>query len=270
MSWNSQEYSVAAGQPVMLYQFSLGNKFWRYTSADMDLTMLGQHWEAVAIRDGGFMQGTGDNVEISLASNNPVVQLFRGIPPSSPVQVRVYRWHNTDPAQECHTVWVGSVSEVRRESPEQVKLLSTGVASSFTRTGLRLTWGRGCPYSLYDHNCRVSADRMAVRDLPVTAVTGSGITVTLPTGTTQGYFSGGYIEWTDDGFLQRRGIRTHSDSVLQLFGGGQGLSTGMVITAYPGCDLTLETCAKKFSNELNYGGCPHMPGISPWEIIKVF
>ncbi|EJF5828994.1 phage BR0599 family protein [Salmonella enterica] len=270
MSWSNQEYSIAAGQPVMLYQFSLGQKFWRYTSADMDLTVMGQHWEATAIKDGGFMQGTGDNVEITLASSNPVVQLFRGIPPSSPVQLRVYRLHNTDPAQECRTVWVGSVSEVRRESPEQVKLLSTGVASSFTRSGLRLTWGRGCPYSLYDHNCRVSAEQMAVHNLPVTAVTGSGITVTLPAGTAQGYFSGGYIEWSDDGFLQRRGIRTHNDSDLQLFGGSQGLSAGKVITAYPGCDLTLETCSKKFSNHLNYGGCPHMPGVSPWEIIKVF
>ncbi|EHN5173250.1 phage BR0599 family protein [Salmonella enterica] len=270
MSWSNQEYSVSAGSPVMLYLFSLGGRVWRYTSADRAISALGQTWTAVAIKDGGFLQGSGDSVEILLAGNNPVVQLFRGTPPSSPVQVRVYRLHETDPAQEYRTVWVGTVSEVRRESPEQVRLLSSGVASSFTRNGLRLTWGRGCPYSLYDHNCRVSADRMAVKDIAVTATTGSGITVALPAGTAQGWFSGGYIEWTDDDILHRRGIRVHSDSTLQLSGSSQGIRTGMLITAYPGCDLTLETCAKKYGNHLNYGGCPHMPGVSPWEIIKVF
>ncbi|EAP1220395.1 phage tail protein, partial [Salmonella enterica] len=36
------------------------------------------------------------------------------------------------------------------------------------------------------------------------------------------------------------------------------------------CDRTIATCDNKFANHLNYGGQPHMPGKSPYTIIKLF
>lgn len=269
MSWNDAEYSTAEGMPVMLFTFSLEQKVWRYTSADDVITVMGKSWLPVAIKGGTLAQGAGDHMEITLPMDNEVVSLFRGVPPSSPVKLMIYRLHMTDAQREYETVWVGSISEIRREQPNRAKLISVGIASSLTRQGLRLTWGRSCPYSVYDSNCRVQAGQFARKGLVIRSLTGAGISTPL-SGTEDGWFSGGYIEYFTDGILQRRGIRTHSGDELQLFGGPSGLSVGMTFTAYPGCDLTINTCERKFSNTLNYGGCPHMPGVSPWEIIKVF
>lgn len=269
MSWNDAEYSTADGIPVMLFTFSLDQKVWRYTSADDVITVMGKSWTPVAIKGGTLAQGTGDHMEITLPMDNEVVLLFRGIPPSTPVKLMIYRLHMSDTQREFKTVWVGSISEIRREQPDRAKLISVGIAGSLTRQGLRLTWGRSCPYSVYDSNCRVPPGQFARNGLIIRSLTGAGIVVAL-TSVEDGWFSGGYIEYITDGILQRRGIRTHSGDELQLFGGSVGLSAGMAVTAYPGCDLTIETCEHKFSNTLNYGGCPHMPGISPWEIIKVF
>ena len=180
------------------------------------------------------------------------------------------RWHATDTSGEFRVVWIGEISSVKREQIESCKLITISLASTFTRVGLRLTWGRQCPYALYDHNCRVDPLRFEVSGAVVTALDGSSITANLPAGLASDWFSGGYIEFDRNGYTERRGLRAQDGNTLHLFGGTTGLQVGQSVTLYPGCDRTIATCDSKFSNHLNYGGQPHMPGKSPYTIIKLF
>ncbi|ELF9250511.1 phage BR0599 family protein, partial [Salmonella enterica] len=66
------------------------------------------------------------------------------------------------------------------------------------------------------------------------------------------------------------GLREQDSNTLHLFGGTTGLQVGQPVKLYPGCDRTIATCDNKFANHLNYGGQPHMPGKSPYTIIKLF
>lgn len=271
MSWSDFEYSTASGMPVTLYEFVRGDtRFYRYTNADRDITAMDAVWQQQAISDSGLSVGAGDSMDITLPATNPVAMLYRSLPPSQPVRIRVHRLHVDDNQQEFRTVWIGTISEIKREGIDRARLVTASVASTFIRSGLRLTYGRACPYSLYDHNCRISPSAFGVGGLTISALDGVSITVNLPAGLPDGWFSGGYLEWLSDGVTERRGLRAQSGNVLGLFGGSAGLSVGQSVTVYPGCDRTIATCNGKFNNVMNYGGQPHMPGKSPYQIIKLF
>lgn len=271
MSWNKHEYSTANGLPVSLYAFMRNDaKGFYYTNADQAIELDGKTWLPLAISDNGIRTGEGGSLEVTVPSVSGVAQLFRGVPPSSPLKVLIHRWHVEDDTGEFRTVWFGTIKEAKRQSTDQAKFITTGVASTFSRSGLRLTYGRACPYALYDHHCRVNPLTVMVSSVEIVSLDGSSITVVLPSTFAEGYFSGGYIEWDDDGFPDRRGFRVHSGNQLSLFGGTDRLTVGMKVNLFPGCDRTIQTCNDKFNNTLNYGGQPHMPGKSPYQIMKLF
>ncbi|ENY6783311.1 phage BR0599 family protein [Providencia rettgeri] len=271
MSFEQFEYSAANGQPVTLYAFMRNEtQGYFYTNADQVINVDDRVWQPLAISDNGVRAGDGGTLEILLPSVAEVAQLFRGVPPSAPIKVFVSRWHIQDERGDFRVIWSGHISEVRREQPDRTRLVTLGVASTFTRSGLRLTWGRACPYALYDPHCGVSPETHKMANVRVRALDGEGLTVTFPHTVETGYFSGGYIEWAQEGFTERRGLRVHQGQRLTLFGGTDGLAVGMSIAVFPGCDRTIKTCHAKFNNTLNYGGQPHMPGQSPYEIMKLF
>jgi len=272
MSWNQFEFSTADGRPVTLYEFVRGDElFYRYTNADKDIHLNDAVWAAQAISDSGLSVGSGDNMDVTVPSDNPVARLFRGVSPSRAVRIRIYRWHVDDTSGEFRTVWVGTIKEAKREAIDRTRLVTASLASTFTRVGLRLTYGRACPYALYDHNCTIDPVRFGVSGLVIDSLDGADIQVmSLPESLENGWFTGGYMEWQTDGITERRGLKVQDGSVIGVIGGTSGLTAGLAITLFPGCNRTISQCAEKFDNHLNYGGQPHMPGKSPFTIIKLF
>ena len=269
MGYLNRTTSVSDGQPITLYQFALGNnqKVWRFTDADQDITVNGEQWLATAISDSG--RKTGDNLRVSLPSDNAVAQLFRGIAPSQSVTLTVMRLHWQD--NEIRVVWIGTIIEAKRPETHQTELISAGLSSTMRSAGLRLMWGRSCPYSLYDSDCKVDKAKFAVAGLRVQAVTGTTITVGFPSQLPDNWFNAGFIEWTDSlGVREVRAVTVHHNNLLTIMGGTQKISVGTLITVYPGCDGQVKTCRDKFNNVLNFGGIPHMPNKSPYDGSRIF
>lgn len=273
MSYQDFAHSVAESQPVTLYEFSRGGKFYRYCNADKDVQVGSTKWEAVAISDGGR---DGDNVTITVPSDNSIAMLYRGLPPSQTVFVKIHRlqWAGEKKSIEMHIVWIGQIIEVKRQKIEKCEIVTAGLTETLSGAGLRLTWGRNCPYSCYDRDCRVNKTAFKWV-LKITSKTGSAISYDIierdsslaPNNT----LTAGFIEWKDkDGVIETRAITTHSEGALSLMGGSYGLEVGMVINAYPGCDGRVNTCAGKFNNLLNFGGIPHLPEKSPYDGSRVF
>lgn len=268
MSYADKTLSIADAQPITLYQFIRGNneKIWRFCDADIDIELNGEKWLAAAISDSG--RNTGDNITITLPSNNPVALLYRGIAPSQTVKLMIMRLHWQD--TEIRVVWVGSIIEAKRPDVHQTQLISAGLSATLESAGLRLTWGRNCPYTLYDYDCKVNPKNFVVAGLTIKALTGTTITIDTPQDLPQGWFNAGFIEWMDDGVREVRAVTTHQHNQLTLMGGTQKLSIGTVIKVYPGCDGRAHTCLQKFANILNFGGIPHMPNKSPYDGTRVF
>lgn len=262
------EVSNEGGQPIFLYEFELGTKIWRYTSADSSASANGNLYTAVFISDNGVKQ-TGeaqtDTLTISMAFNLPVPQLFQTTPPITPIVVRRLAKHDGD--DEAVINYVGFVTQVNAGStPGEADIECITLSPTMQRNGVRLTWSRTCPYALYDQStCKVNKNQYATR--AVIESSGSGVIVSPAFGQRpNNWFTGGFIEWVDSytGALERRGVDEHMGNQLRMLGKSDGLVAGLNIVAYPGCPRTSEACHSQFNNMPNYGGYRHMPGKSPF------
>lgn len=270
MAYSVIETSNYDGEPIYLYEFRLNNKYWRYTSAASRISMGGSIWTPMGVADDGIKQ-TGetqvDALSITLPIESEVVGLFIGTPPINQVTVTIRHCHYGD--NEAAVCYVGEVGQINESTPTHAVVTCNTISASLERNGLRLSWSRGCPYSLYDSCCKVNKEAFRF-DGAIASVGGSSIVVPGAAAFGDGYFTGGYIEWIDPTRgTERRAIETHGGDQLIIFGVVGGLSGGMVLKIYPGCGRTVSEC-QKFNNLDNYGGVPSMPGQSPFDGSPVF
>lgn len=278
MAFDDFEVSTDEGESIALYEFRWGSVYWRYTSADRAITYpegSENVYQAVSIMDNGMTQGGSDQNDftITLQSNLPIVNLFKGTPPSSTIWVTVRRRHRDDPDDEAAVWWIGRVANVKRlENQAEAEARCISLLSMFKRGGLRLTWGRNCPHVVYDSQCRVAA-ALHEYERTILEVTTTTVKITVATTPVEGTFTGGYVEWDrgGGGTLERRGIEEMiSDTEVRIFGKTDGLAPGDTIWLYPGCNRTAEVCQNGFGNIANNGGFRFMPGDSPFTGATVF
>lgn len=273
MTFDSREQSLDNGRPVRLYEFARGTSRWLYTNAALGVVHNTRTFIATAIDDDGIRQ-TGeagaDALNIQLPINAPLLDQYRVHRPSTPVSVTVWDKHIGE--AEALVAWVGHVSDVTRMAgrKELAKLVCTPLSSDLSTNGLRLTWGRNCPYSVYDENCRV--DKEAFRtDAVLDSVSGLTLSAAEFGAHPDDWFADGFLQWDGpDGITEERGIASHTGSAITLLGGALDLASGLAVRAYPGCPRVYSVCDSKFNNSPNYGGVPGMPGKSPFDGDPIF
>ncbi|WP_458321525.1 phage BR0599 family protein [Providencia sp. CRPN22473] len=272
MSFNVIETTNDSGRPVLLYEFRLLDKYWRYTSADSKITAAGSVWEPLGMTDDGVKQ-TGeaatDALNLTMPNTSAVVGLFIGTPPGSPVFLTIRKLHLGD--GDAAVCYVGEVQSINQGSNPTVATVTVATLSAtMDRNGLRLAWSRGCPHVLYDRQCRVIKDHFKV-DATVLSVGAGTVTSNTYAGFPDGYFAGGFIEWNDPQYgVERRGIESHTGDTITIFGTVDGLAGGFILKTYPGCPRTVTACNTIFNNLANYGGVPTMPDRSPFDGDPIF
>lgn len=279
MSFEAKEISSQDGNLVALYEFRWGETVWRYTSADEEVTITvsgdEQTFAPIAISDSGMVQGGSANndLTVSVQQDIPLVDLFRSTPPAGEIALTVRRRHQDDPLDDWYVWWIGTVANVKKGKVSEATIIGRTLLHSFRRTGLRLSWTRGCPHMLYDSECRVNpADFAHVTTISAINSDGS-ISVASAGGNPAGYYDGGFLEWqaTAEGTLDQRSIESSVTSTrFRIFGSTDRLAVGLAVTLYPGCDLTGTTCEAKFDNLANYGGFEQMTGENPFDGRNIF
>lgn len=268
MTFEARERSLAAGQPIRLYEFTHGVTTWRYCTADRSIQTGAQTWLSIAggVIDEGIRQSgdaASDTLNIRAPADLPVVRLYRTLPPTTEVAVVVRDMHYGDDEQRVS--WVGSISQVNRDAPDRVEIVCENLLASLNRGGLGLTYERNCPYATYDHNCRVNRDLFRV-DTTLSGAGGATVEAAAFASHVDGWYAGGFIEWQSaPGVTERRFIKAHVGVRLTLLGGTAGLAEGAPVSAYAGDDRTAKTCRDKFNNLPNFGGYPMLPGKSPFD-----
>jgi uncharacterized phage protein (TIGR02218 family) len=273
MSFNTYEYSLAQGVPVRLYEFSRGVMRWLYNSSDRDISLGSQVFRTLngGVSDGGIRQ-TGESKQdpfvITAPADIEVAQPFRVSRPSAEIGLKVFDLHYGDDEAVCR--YVGSIVNVKWPQLDTCTITCQDIEASMDRPGLVDTFSRTCTTTLYSPQCKVNRDSFRV-EAAIQSLAGLAISSAIFDGYTDGWFSGGYIEWpVGSGEYDRRHIETHVGSVLQLLGGTVGLTIGQEIRAYPGCDFLAETCSTKYGNLDNFRGDNHMDGKSPFDGEQVF
>lgn len=125
---------------------------------------------------------------------------------------------------------------------------------------------------LYQPTCRVDLGSPEC-GVDVTPLTQSGTVATTDggrnltaTGITaaDGYFDGGLLVWaTGANAGQAAEVRTWaaSGTLVLYLKAPVAISAGDTFRLQPGCDKLVDTCAKKFSNVVNFRGEPYVPGV---------
>lgn len=272
MSYTLAETSTSSGHKVRLYQFTRAGAAWRYSSGDTNLVWGGVTWLSLSIQDDGLRQkgeAVTDDFIMTVPSAIPIVQMFKGSPPSQPIRVCV-REKQFDGA-DAPIVWIGYVSSVKNKSAVASDIVANTQTAFLNRRGLRLAWSRACPHSLYDTGCKVDKTLWA-EPATVSGLTGNGFGYTLLTdpGRWSARFTDGFVEWGVDGlYWERRAIEKDFDTSCLVIGTTDGMSNGMAVNLYPGCQRIPSAC-QLFNNISNYGGFPFLPGRSPFDGQPVF
>lgn len=273
MTYDSRERSADQARPVEFYTFSQDLRRWRYTSADRDITIGSLLFAAAAITRPEF-EDSAERARAALVltvpRNLPIADLYRVSPPTEPIGFALQQYHAGD--EDLATLWTGRIMGVEFAGLQaQMRLEPSGIAVQ--RVGLRRLYQTQCPHVLYgqgEGRCNVNKAAFAVAGT-IGSITGSTISVAAADVLADGWFSGGFVEYTGvGGSLERRFIESHAGAALSLLGIPHGAGAGDAVTIYPGCDHLPATCHTKFNNKPNFGGFEFLPQKNPFGGQPVF
>lgn len=270
MTYDALETGAQSGKPVELYEFTHGTNVYRYTSAEADITHQLQTYSAQPLSRSAIeatQEMARGSIKLSCARTLPLLDLFKIAPPSDVITVVIKRVHRGD--SEAVVIWMGRILNVQWRGGLQSEIHCESIYTSIKRPGLRRMYQKQCPHVLYSTQCGVSKSAYKVTRT-VASVSGLGVTMSDMGSFESGRFAGGYIEWMQSGIAERRSIRQHAGAVLTINFQAAGLTAGVSVDIYPGCDHTIAVCNSKFSNSANYGGMPFIPTKNPFNGTPVF
>lgn len=260
MTFSLRELSIFGGRPVELYRFTIGTDRYCFNSSDSDISYSGEVYKSVPIKRNRHIlsseMGKSD-ISINIARTNPLAQLFIGPPPDDILRLIIYKYHVGD--SEFTQLWKGRVTGAS-VSGSEMTLSCEPLYTSLKRVGLRAKFQVQCPLMVGSALCGVNLEAFKI-STTVAAVNGTTVTLASDGGKPNGWLAGGMFV---SGGGTKRMILSQTGAILKITHPARALSVGESILAYAGCDHNFATCRDKFSNHLNYGGCPWLPQKNPF------
>lgn len=274
MAFETYEESADGSVPIELYEFTYNGVVRRYTSRDRDVQITPLTYTAAQLSRSEITD-TGDitkcDLTITTLSSFPITQLYSVAPPSTVVNLVVKRVQASD-LTDVMVIWTGRVLSASWPNGSG-KLFCQSLASRMKQLGLRRLYGKGCPHQVYRQGigeCNV-AKASFLEMATLSAVDGISLTSATFAGHPDGWWVGGEIKWeVEPNVYEIRGVKAHTGDTIQVTHAIQGITAGVQVESYPGCDHTPATCRAKFSNIVNYGGFPFFVSKNPYGNASVF
>lgn len=265
MSYDSDESSVATGEPQEGYEFIGSATTWRYASGLASVTIDGNAYAPLAgLRRGSISLGTTRDTPtlmVDLPITAQVVQHYAFSTPPRSLRLKVYRQQTN--SAEWIVAWDGEVRGISVKGNMATVSVPSALGERLSTTLPTLTVRRHCLHFLYDARCRVAR---ASFDLATTvaSVSADGRTVVVAGvgGNPDDWFRAGEI--VRDADSERRSIIGQTGTTLLISAPFRTLANPDAVTLYAGCDHTAATCESKFANLNNFSGCPSLPTATPF------
>ncbi|MEB2847143.1 DUF2163 domain-containing protein [Rhizobiales bacterium RZME27] len=236
-----------------------------FTDHDGDLLVDGAHFLASS----GF-SASEEEAEAGLSASAGMVaggfssdviaetDLAAGVYDGARVELLVVNWCAPDQFMRLSLREIGEVSRAGGEFTAELRSLAHRLDQPQGRV-----YGRRCDASLGDGRCRV--DLAAYRGHgTVLLVRGrSRLVVAGLQGFASGFFAQGVLRLEAGGELEADAHVLNADGTADLtlwLPSERDIAVGQVFSVTAGCDKAFATCRKKFGNQLNFQGFPHVPG----------
>lgn len=276
MTYDAFADTIEDSRPVEVYRFVQGGVVFDFTSAEDEVIVDGVTYEPETISRGRIAQSPTDRnntLQVTVPSSNAFVSRFKASVPASRASVTIKRVQRGDfPGPESITIYEGFVASVAFENElSEAVIACKPVESASSRAIPRFSYQSLCNNVLFDDNCKVDDTDSRWRLTAVVSAQ-SGATITVPGAGAFGadWWVGGFVEI--DGGDDLRLVVAQSGNDLTLLLPFPASAVGRTVTAFAGCDHTIETCDTKFdtpedtdSNVINYGGFAFVPTRNPYQ-----
>lgn len=255
------------------YDFAREAQHYRYANGVRELTYQTQVYAPYVIKrtDLGETQDLSRNMlDLTVPLTLPILDLFRAPSPLEVIELTLFSLRDGDATAD--SLWIGEIGSVEFQARKAIIHCLPPMAT-LKGLGLRRNWQKQCPLVVYGAGlgqCNASKAAMRV-DATITGVTGAQIQAAEFASKPDGWFAGGWMEWSTGEITGRAFIVQHVGQTCTVLV-APPLPVGTVVATYPGCDHTLNTCASKFissnpadinGNSANYGGQPWIPEKNP-------
>lgn len=256
MTFEDHEQSIETGGRIELYTLAIGSSLWRMHDTFPDIiNYAGDDYFKAIISRGRIATGQ-EHLTVKLPADHDFSNQFTSIAPGQLGTLTIKAYHRADSA-DVRVVYKGVIRSVAFTKDMSQSLLSVvPVSEAFDKEIPQRTFQSSCNNVLYDDDCKVLSGSFQHTN-EVTAVAGNIITVQGLLGTKgDGWATAGFASF---GSLDYRLILTQDgdDCILSLPFYADML--GQTIDVFAGCDHVIATCDSKFSNRINFGGCPYVP-----------
>ena len=202
MTTIARETSDYGGEPIYLFDFAIGTKHYRYTTAVTAQTYNTFTWTPAAITRGRKqLSETLDDARLEITCDRELDIVLRLRLPPLPTECRVTIWKSHLGETDWIQDWRGVVNRASLGEAEATLHCVAEIALTEVQSH-RLFFSTSCPYVLYDSFCGL--DRQLFKLLGVADAV-SGLTVTVSAITGAGLpadrFRGGMLVNIDQGFL---------------------------------------------------------------------
>lgn len=264
MTFDSLERSRTDAQPIELFQFVGTFSTWKMTTYQSSITAAGGTFTPLAGLERGVLKiGTQEEdslaLDITLPFDHPMVAAYAYETAPPQLDFTMFRVHLSDLTSPV-TMWKGKVTSFTVEGrkakfrvPSLFSYMLTGVAP-------QPRFQAPCNHILYDERCQVSlAANQHVTT--VTAITDRIITVATNPYADNECNAGELVFPSGNQSRMIVGSVGNDFTVTYPY---SGLAVGSAVTLRRGCDHSFDTCKTKFSNGINFGGCPLVPDRNPF------
>lgn len=258
MAFDDKERSAWRGRPEEFYQFHIvGGETYRYTPMRLPLTYQGFEYTPKVMERGDFTFkkdfSGDDSLEIGVQADLEILSNFKIIVPRRSMLITVFRRHRGDSDLDVYPVFFGRVRGCSWEGAKAV-LSCDSMYAMTKRGGLNVWYQVQCNHFVYDAGCTLQKTDWRVTGT-LQAINGTNISSGAFGTKPNGYFKYGFIEVGNAAYF----VIDHVGDTVTLMHVMEGVALGSMVSAYAGCDRTLDTCWDKFGNGLNHLGFTWSP-----------
>jgi len=269
-TFDDDERSTSASQPIDLYQIVTPTATYLLTSSPTDVTFGGgQVYTAITMSRGALQVArdlTGREFAVYLPITHEIVQRYAasGVPEHE-VMITLFRYQQRSGI--AIQQWRGPATTLTIEgsNPHVAVLRVPSIADEALKVRLPMIGAQNlCNHRLGDRQCTVNVDALKIFQI-IASISSDGLTLTTAaTSGLEAYHLFGDV--VHNATSQRRMcVRQDGPAVLQLSAPLVGAVVGDDVTVFPGCAHDVDTCFNKFGNVVNYGGHPSLNStINPW------
>ena len=260
----NKEISQHEGVPYECYWFECGkdvNVKYLYTSDRENITLKINNdgvlenytFYSTYITRGEIEPGSKGNdceLEVTVAMDNPVANIYKGMPPETECIFYLGRGHHPD-YEHFDITYTGEVKKVSFENT--ICKITIALEQWLNKEVPKGKYQYTCNNIHYDHNCKLNISdykkTFFLDKVDENIIYCKGFAM-YP----DGYFTNGKM-WFDG---QVRLIEYHRGDTVKLVYPFSHNPRNNVEVA-PGCDKLFSTCVNRYGNELNYSGFPYVP-----------